>query len=300
MMRLVVVLAAISFVSALALGFVYESASPRIEKQKLVADELARRSVLPEAVLGVFVPVETDGFVYYRGYRNADTTDLVGYTLKARGRGYASYIETIVGVDSGGRITGIKITSEQETPGLGTKIEEVKSTKTVLDALKEAAGKGAPKKVSVEIVGDGARRSVEVEIKDTALCADLAKAIATHDTAGVMMIASKTIAVGGADAALLSNPALTYEVSNQVVRRIRQETAPWWQAQFIGKSRGELVLGQEKSDRSVQAITGATVYSKAIQAITGATVSSRAVTESVKDAIVRLESTIGGFGEGIQ
>ena len=146
MLRLTLVLAALCLIAALALGLVYRSTAARIETQMLVADDLARRSVLPEAAAGVFVRAWGAGLVYYRGYRNADTTGLVGYTTEATGRGYASAIRTVIGLDPTGRITGIKITYQKETPGLGSKIAEVRTTRTVLDAVRSLVGKEPPRR----------------------------------------------------------------------------------------------------------------------------------------------------------
>jgi electron transport complex protein RnfG len=140
MIRPVVVLAALCLVSALALGLVYERTEAKIQSRELLRDDLARRSVLPLAASGVFVSVCADSLQYYEGYKNADTTALAGYAVRAQGRGYASTIVAIVGVDRTGTITGVKIVSEEETPGLGARIEEVASGRTVLDALRSLVG----------------------------------------------------------------------------------------------------------------------------------------------------------------
>jgi electron transport complex protein RnfG len=44
----------------------------------------------------------------------------MGYAFKSEGNGYSSLIETMVGIDTTGKITHIKIISQKETPGLGT------------------------------------------------------------------------------------------------------------------------------------------------------------------------------------
>lgn len=43
------------------------------------------------------------------------------------GQGYAGPIEALIGIDRQGRILGVRVTSHQETPGLGDKIEHRKS-----------------------------------------------------------------------------------------------------------------------------------------------------------------------------
>jgi electron transport complex protein RnfG len=286
MIRLVLVLALITFCAALALGFVYQSASPKIDEQKRITDELARRNALPEAACGVFVPVEAEGFKYYKGYRGADTTGFVGYVVKAEGRGYSSTIETVVGVDLKGRITGLRVTQQQETPGLGTKIVEVKSTKTVLDAIKEVAGKGALETVSVDLADtSGASRCLEIELRDQLLCGELETRVASRDTAEVASLAKAAFAMSHEDSSeIFSDPGRTFDLSTKVLDELRALVTPWFLAQFIGKRQGSLLVTAEKTDTHIQAITGATI-------------SSVAVTQSVREALQRLEKAVGGFEE---
>jgi len=269
-----------SMVAVLALGALAEGASGKADRKMSPGDDLLRRSVLPGAAYGVFVPAEANGFVYERGYYSADTTDLVGYTFKATGRGYSSNVETMVGVDLYGRITGIKIISHQETPGMGSKIAEVKPPKSVLDVLGATSGAPVPRKVPMDL--KGAWKGI-VEIRDAGLMGELEKAVACGDTARVVALAPQAMAADRAPTPAGSD-ALTYKLAQSVIKKLREDVMPWWQAQFLGKSRAELVLAKEKSDKSIQAIAGATM-------------SSRAVTESVRNAMVQLAAAIGGFKE---
>ncbi|MGM0607624.1 MAG: FMN-binding protein [Candidatus Muiribacteriota bacterium] len=50
--------------------------------------------------------------------------NFLGYVLSASPQGYSSEINTIIGIDNDGVITGINIVSQQETPGLGAKCTE--------------------------------------------------------------------------------------------------------------------------------------------------------------------------------
>jgi electron transport complex protein RnfG len=286
MIRLILVLAIITFAAAMGLGFVYESTAPKIEEQKRITDELAMRTALPEAACGVFVRRGTEEFTYYEGYRDADTTDFVGYVVKAAGRGYSSTIETMVGVSPDGGISGLKITHQQETPGLGTKIEEVKSTKTVLDAIKELAGKGEPKRIPIEITDpEGGVDCIEVELRDELACADVENLVAQGDTASLEDLAPKAFCLTPQDSSrFFCSPPLTFEVSKQVIEKLREQVTPWFLKQFIGKSHTRLLVTTEQTDEYIQGITGATI-------------SSVAVTESVRKAMSQLEKTLGGFAE---
>jgi electron transport complex protein RnfG len=99
---------------------------PKIELQKRLALERALLKALPTADKNAIVSVEKNGQKIYKGYESPDTTGLVGYAFVAKGKGYSSEIETMVGVDTTGAVTGTSILHQVETPGLGTKIEEVK------------------------------------------------------------------------------------------------------------------------------------------------------------------------------
>jgi electron transport complex protein RnfG len=74
-------------------------------------------------------------FTYYTAYESEERQSVLGYAFSAYGKGYSSTIETVVGVTSGGRICGIKIVSQQETPGLGAKVQEVASQNTLWAVL---------------------------------------------------------------------------------------------------------------------------------------------------------------------
>jgi electron transport complex protein RnfG len=284
MIRLIVVLAVITFVAAMGLGFVYESTAPKIEEQKRITDELAMRTALPDAACGIFVQKDWEGFTYFQGYRDADTTDFVGYVVKAAGRGYSSTIETMVGVNREGKITGLKITHQQETPGLGTKIEEVKSAKTVLDAIKELAGKGEPARVAIDLADEtGTVQCMEVELRDEAACTMIANHVAQGDTAALGDLAPRAFCLVPQDSSrVFCSPPLTFDVASKVIEKLREQQTPWFLKQFIGKPYGGLLVSAQKSDRYIQGITGATI-------------SSVAVTESVREAMTKLEQAVGGF-----
>lgn len=115
----------ITGVAAGLLAYVDSLTKPKIEEQKRSKQEEALSWVLPQAK--VIVPHSVKGKVcYYLGYACKDTSGLVGYAFMAKGSGFSSDIETMVGMDTSGVITGIKVLSQKETPGLGSRIVEVK------------------------------------------------------------------------------------------------------------------------------------------------------------------------------
>jgi RnfABCDGE-type electron transport complex G subunit len=285
MIRLTLVLAAVTFVASLALGFVYQTAKPKIEMADKLTKERARMIALPEAACGVFVEEKGEAMTYFKGYRRADTTGFAGYVVTARGKGYSSTIETVVGVDPYGRIAGLRITSQQETPGLGTRIQEVLSTRTVADAIADMVGRGEPERVCVEIKADTTVQCVEVTLRSGAKCNDLEKAVAERDTARVVAIVPGAFGASASDsAAYLAHPASTFALAEAVIAELRLRNTPWFLAQFVGKHASNLLVRADKTDEYIQAITGATI-------------SSVAVTESVRKAIQELEGEVGGFEE---
>ena len=135
--RLSIVLTLITAIAAFVLAEIYRITKPQIELQKKAKTQQALQIVLPSAKF--IVPVERKVDVkdnkgnvlyrksvveYYKGFANPDTTGLVGYAFEAYGSGYSSVVETMVGVDTTGKIGKIKIISQKETPGLGARCVE--------------------------------------------------------------------------------------------------------------------------------------------------------------------------------
>ena len=96
----------------------------KIALQKYRQEQDALREVLPYA--DNFEPVVKDGDTLYYKALSRDG-DILGYCVLASRRGYSSLIETMVGIDKEGKVSGIKILSQNETPGLGAKIIELAS-----------------------------------------------------------------------------------------------------------------------------------------------------------------------------
>ncbi len=129
-------LGVICLVSAGVLSYVHAKTHPVIVEQEEKASQSAMYYVLPDAVK--FEPGK--GCDYYIG--KDDKGNVVGYVFKTSEKGYSSEIVLMVGVDPDLKITGIKVLSQNETPGLGTRIVEVKATSTIWDV---ASGKAKEK-----------------------------------------------------------------------------------------------------------------------------------------------------------
>ena len=121
----------VTAVAGAALSLVNNITKPRIEEQKRLVTERALIAALPAADKNYIEPVIKDNTLrYYIGYKDSLKQEIAGYAFVAKQYGYSSEIQTMVGVDTLGKIIGIKIMQQVETPGLGTKIEEIPYGKT--------------------------------------------------------------------------------------------------------------------------------------------------------------------------
>jgi len=147
-LRFVIILFLVNLVAASILAGVYSITKFRIERQDVKAREDALRQVMPEGVGGRLEAIKEDGDIEY--WKVFKGSRLSGYIFIAEKYGYSSVIETMVGMKKDGTITGLKVLSQNETPGLGAKIIEAASTKTLDNALKGIFSK--EKKVEKEIL----------------------------------------------------------------------------------------------------------------------------------------------------
>jgi electron transport complex protein RnfG len=115
------ILSLICMVAAGLLAGVNSLTSSKIISQANAEETAGLKEVLPLA--DYFEPVKSgDKVLYYKGV-NAKGEPL-GLAFKASGKGYSSTIETLAGMSYDGKISAIKILSQNETPGLGTRVNE--------------------------------------------------------------------------------------------------------------------------------------------------------------------------------
>jgi len=124
-LRLGGILMLYALIAGSALAFVNGKTEPLIAQNRALEQTKARDEVLP-GMNGGFELRNADGSLpYWIGYRDVGKTQTGGYVFIARGTGYSSVIESMVGVDANGAIVAVKVLSQQETPGLGSKVQEV-------------------------------------------------------------------------------------------------------------------------------------------------------------------------------
>jgi Na+-translocating ferredoxin:NAD+ oxidoreductase subunit G len=116
-----VVLGSICLAATLVLAVTYEVTKPKIEAQAKAEEENALKIVMAGA--DSFTEKSVDGITYFEAIKG---TELVGYCVKVIASGYNGYIRMIVGVDPKGIIKGLEVLEQSETPGLGSKITEIR------------------------------------------------------------------------------------------------------------------------------------------------------------------------------
>lgn len=140
------ILGVICVLTAGLLAFINALTQPKIIAQALERERRTLLEVLPQAER--FDPVKSSNgeILYYKAYDKDN--NLAGFAFKALGKGYSSVIETILGLGRDGKISAIKVLSQNETPGLGNRISGAAFTaqfksKNSLDIVQVQAIAGA-------------------------------------------------------------------------------------------------------------------------------------------------------------
>lgn len=125
-------LCVISFICAMLLGICSEVTKPAIAQQKEKTQKETMQAVLPVATefkelkdVALETEMSTSNKVkiasVFKGYEKGV---LCGYVINVQPSGFGGTIDTMVGMDAEGSITGLRILSLSETPGLGVKATE--------------------------------------------------------------------------------------------------------------------------------------------------------------------------------
>ena len=115
------ILGFICFLASSVLAVVYGIAEPKILAQKQKEHETALSEVLPQSG-GFQAYYENNAILYYAAYD--PNKRLNGFVIKTYAKGYSGAIEAVVGLTLNLEIADIKIISQNETPGLGSRITE--------------------------------------------------------------------------------------------------------------------------------------------------------------------------------
>ena len=153
-------MAMICVICSLLLSLVYLASEPRAAAAAEAEAERARLAALPGA--SGFTLVEDAELVsgIDSVYKAAGSS---GYVMTARARGYKKDIETVVGIDLDGRITGVVVTDVSgEIAGLGTRVALPAYTDQYRGAEAITADPGDPTAAYIESVGNAEEASTAV------------------------------------------------------------------------------------------------------------------------------------------
>ncbi len=123
MFKIVINLVIIYAVGGLILATVYAKTSPIIfqkakqEKEDALKDMIEAESIKP---IGEWYPYKRKHAEYYEAKSGGET---VGYIIETFGKGYSSYINILVSVNTDLVVQKINVLHHGETPGLGDEIE---------------------------------------------------------------------------------------------------------------------------------------------------------------------------------
>jgi electron transport complex protein RnfG len=134
--RFAFILFLVNLIAATILAGTYNLTKSKIQEEVNLIQKEALEQVMPETVGDKLEPVKKGGAIEYWKVFKANNPHAQGYIFVAKKYGYSSVIETMVGMKKDGTITGVRVLSQNETPGLGAKIIEIVSTKTLFNSLK--------------------------------------------------------------------------------------------------------------------------------------------------------------------
>lgn len=122
--RYSLILMLITSISVAILAYLNQKTQPLINLQKQKETQDAVMEVLPRGCKVIeSIPATPGQNGYYIGYSDENRQNVAGYAILCKGKGYSSdSIQTLVGTDTAFVITGSKVISQKETPGLGDKI----------------------------------------------------------------------------------------------------------------------------------------------------------------------------------
>jgi electron transport complex protein RnfG len=124
-LRLALILGAITSIAGLGLGLIYSSAKDKIAEAEAAKTAQGLAAVLPGYEVDASAVQEADGVSYWTG-KAPDGS--LAYAFIAKKNGYSSEVQTMAGMDAEGRILGITVLFQQETPGLGARVQETSSS----------------------------------------------------------------------------------------------------------------------------------------------------------------------------
>jgi electron transport complex protein RnfG len=138
LVKLSTILSVVCITVALILGLTYNITKPIIAAQVDREQKEALKAVVPGA--DTYEKSTFGKGEYYKCFKKGA---LSGYAIYVVSPGYSGDINMLLGIDKTGRILGVEIISQSETPGLGARCVEVKSGQTGPWFLEQFKGRDA-------------------------------------------------------------------------------------------------------------------------------------------------------------
>lgn len=103
----------------------------RIETLQIEEEKAARQEVLPQVDTFVEKKIvyQDVEYTYYEAVNGS------GYVFQTRFKGYGGAVVVMTGISKDGTVSGVKITSQDETPGLGQKALDSKFTNQYIKSI---------------------------------------------------------------------------------------------------------------------------------------------------------------------
>ncbi|MBU1108374.1 MAG: RnfABCDGE type electron transport complex subunit G [Candidatus Riflebacteria bacterium] len=177
MLRMGSFLFIIAAVAGALLAITESITSPKIRENYIKKLEQARAEVLPQAskFSNIKPDKESAGIEYTAGF--AENGELAGIVVNVAPKGYAGPIEMVLGLKADGSIAGVKILSQKETPGLGTKLADSVFLEPFKKLLQEK-----PKPIfKVKQDGGDIDGITAATISSRAFCAGVRDAMSTYE-----------------------------------------------------------------------------------------------------------------------
>ena len=109
----------ITAITGLILGGAHMITKDSIEKQTITENNNAMKETLPQADSFKKLNIAVKNEIIEEINQGFTGTTLAGYTIKVAPKGYNGKVELVVGISLAGKVEGIKIIAQSETPGLG-------------------------------------------------------------------------------------------------------------------------------------------------------------------------------------
>lgn len=123
--KLGLILFSFSLIAAILLAFTYQATLEPITRSRAAADLEARKQVFPEAdeftalEEGKLTAIKQAEPAILEVFEAKSGGQMIGYVVKTSANGFGGKLEVVVGTDPEGKLKGIRLGNNSETPGLG-------------------------------------------------------------------------------------------------------------------------------------------------------------------------------------